>query len=733
MRPDSIHDDCILRGFQPAKITIRVASTGNMRLIDAKTLELAEYYPPKIPKYAILSHTWGPSEVTFQDFQSKSRKSGAVFGKITGMARLARKLNHRFIWVDTCCIDKTNNSELSEAINSMYQWYRDAAVCVAYLDDVQRDAPNRTMFRSRWFTRGWTLQELVAPRHLYFYDSAWVCRGSKTAFYEEILQRTNIPHLVLAGLAKPTKYSLARRMSWAAGRETKRVEDIAYCLLGILDVNMPLLYGEGRRSFRRLQEEIIKRQCDMTIFAWRPPKSLVPEIQVTDTTSGSGENPSKSSATLTPVSSKHNSVFQPSSPGDTCGRASPVLPGAVPEAATSLAKKKQLQSTDPSFSITGDLSRSASISKLSKVKDTLSSLGSAKLSATSPTYSKRERISCCLLAPSPDHFAEFGSLHPLVDVAEGFTVNNRGILMAGSVYLLLVHKPSSSDKSKGANSYLLLLGKQKEIYVGVYLSKVGPNLFQRDWDMGIAKFEQEDVMMMNAVLVQDWYILIDPAEASVTEMFRQHSIHMLSHGYDNKYLQLQEFTPSYLWDVQDRLFLRPKLFGWTRYGMVLAVKCAAVLRNVNIEISNDPYAIPASKRLSFVMLCQYQYHQVEPKFILFAEKKYQRETEMIMVRRAPNNSLLWADLNLACPHLAQLPDYVMLDVGEKNSLTGKWHSCWYRISTVVKKEKVCFEYDEPELYNICFDIKYMGDYDPAKDTSSTETDAKAATTADSQN
>ncbi|CAK7217652.1 hypothetical protein SBRCBS47491_003233 [Sporothrix bragantina] len=688
-----------------------------MRLINTSTLELVEYYPPDIPSYAILSHTWGPSEVTLQEYQSNSRKSGAGYRKIMNMVRVAQSFRHKFIWVDTCCIDKTNNSELSEAINSMYQWYRDAAVCVAYLEDVPSKAPDSALFKSRWFTRGWTLQELVAPKHVYFYDGDWVCRGPKTAFVNEILKRTNIPHRILAGLAEPTGYSLARRMSWAAGRETKRVEDIAYCLLGILDVNMPLLYGEGRRSFRRLQEEILKRQSDLTIFAWRSPQTSVPAIHVTDATSGNGNGP-------LPVASKHAKVFQPNSPGSTSGRASPSTPRAASPATPSPNEKKR-RSVSPSPSATSNSSRSATPSNLPLVDKAVPSPGSSTVSVATPkaAHKKPKRTEYCLFAPSPEPFAEFGSLHPFMDNAEGFTVTNRGIFVSGSVYLRLVYKPSPDGVSPGTNNYLLLLGTQNRTFIGIYLSKVGPNLFQRDWDLGIGEFKEEDVVMMHGFLVLDWHILIDQASSATTEMLRQSSIHIPSRGLGNEYVRLKDMAPTHLWDVQDRLFLRPKPYGWTRYDMVLAIKCAVVLRNVNIKATPD--TIPVSKRVNFVVLCQYRHQQFDPKFMMFLEDDHPRETEMIMVRRAPNNSLIWPDLDMTCPHLAKLKNHVMVDVGEKSSRTGKWRSCWYRISTVIKKEKADFEYDEPELYKVYFDIEHKENYDPADATFAHKTDTKA--------
>lgn len=176
------------------------------------------------------------------------------------------------VWVDTCCIDKTSSAELSEAINSMFRWYREAVCCFALLEDVEASAEadggvGEEFEASRWFTRGWTLQELLAPRVVHFFDRQWDWIGSKESLVQRISRRTNIAgEIVLSG--EWPFATVAQRFSWMAGRVTTRPEDLAYCLLGIFDVSMPMLYGEGERAFVRLQEEIIKDSDDQSVFAW---------------------------------------------------------------------------------------------------------------------------------------------------------------------------------------------------------------------------------------------------------------------------------------------------------------------------------------------------------------------------------------------------------------------------------------------------------------------------------
>ncbi|OQU99596.1 hypothetical protein CLAIMM_05206 [Cladophialophora immunda] len=245
-----------------------------MRLIntDLLTLEAFMGTGSQIPKYAILSHTWQDEEVTFQDFADRglrSRKKG--FHKIQVTCDLAKKNGIKYAWVDTCCIDKSSSAELTEAINSMFQWYKDAAVCYVWLSDLPSQQPpdNSLLKNCRWFSRGWTLQELLAPPHVEFYDAGWVLRGTKPGLSSILTQITRIEAGILGNPEDMYSLSIAQRMSWAATRQTTRVEDMAYCLLGIFNINMPMLYGEGPRAFVRLQEEIAKGVNDLSLFAWR--------------------------------------------------------------------------------------------------------------------------------------------------------------------------------------------------------------------------------------------------------------------------------------------------------------------------------------------------------------------------------------------------------------------------------------------------------------------------------
>ena len=241
-----------------------------MRLINAHTWKLEEVWSEEVKTYAILSHRWQEEEVSFKDMQDiamASQKQG--FSKVRNSCDLALYHGYDYVWVDTCCINKDSSAELSEAINSMFRWYKRAAVCYAYLSDVDSGLLECDIQfqQSQWFTRGWTLQELLAPDDVVFYDCNWLCLGTKQGLSKVIQRRTRIHEQALHGQPLGT-YSIAQRMSWASERVTTRPEDTAYCLLGIFDVNMPLLYGEGTKAFPRLQEEIIKQSDDHSIFAW---------------------------------------------------------------------------------------------------------------------------------------------------------------------------------------------------------------------------------------------------------------------------------------------------------------------------------------------------------------------------------------------------------------------------------------------------------------------------------
>lgn len=294
-----------------------------MWLIHTESLKLEHFVRNHIPEYAILSHTWEDGEVTFRDWQDlekASKKKG--FAKIKSACALAQADEIDYIWVDTNCIDKSSSAKLSKAINSMFAWYGKSKVCYVYLVDVEDpddvagklgdgeiDHFDRRCYfdkrnpiedikkailldslrNSRWFTRGWTLQELLAPTSICFLTREWKVISMRPPSdryhidpYESKLMQKNLLRIIsditsipLAVLVYPgfiMPCSVGEKMSWMAGRETTRKEDIAYCLLGIFGINMPILYGEGSKAFERLQAEIAKQSTDHSLFAWQWPQ-----------------------------------------------------------------------------------------------------------------------------------------------------------------------------------------------------------------------------------------------------------------------------------------------------------------------------------------------------------------------------------------------------------------------------------------------------------------------------
>ena len=235
--------------------------------------------------YAILSHTWTQDPageqtlLNVQDIIKECKNTGRnprdyVGEKIRRSCKIAERDGYDWIWIDSCCIDKTSSTEVSEAINSMINWYTLAEVCYVFLEDVyyrgnsQAEEFKAEFQRARWHTRGWTLQELLAPAFVVFLSCEWIQVGTKHDLCIPLSQCTGIDTEFLLREYDFLGATIAERMSWATKRKTTRVEDEAYCLLGLFGLSMPTLYGEGRQAFQRLQTELVKQTVDTTLFAW---------------------------------------------------------------------------------------------------------------------------------------------------------------------------------------------------------------------------------------------------------------------------------------------------------------------------------------------------------------------------------------------------------------------------------------------------------------------------------
>jgi len=253
-----------------------------MRLIHATSdggFALKEF-GEEVPEYAILSHTWGMDEVSFGDITKLSSvsdseveteamaKKGGGWDKIRFCAQQAKRDGLEYLWVDTCCIDKSNGVELTQAINSMFYWYQNSRKCYVFLSDIEGKSPEgdsrpasewKAAFRaSRWFTRGWTLQELIAPHIVEFFSYDGVLLGDKDILKQTIHEITGIPVHALSG-SDLTNFSVNERFSWTKARYTTLDEDIVYSMLGMFGCQLPLIYGEGReRASHRLKSQIAR-------------------------------------------------------------------------------------------------------------------------------------------------------------------------------------------------------------------------------------------------------------------------------------------------------------------------------------------------------------------------------------------------------------------------------------------------------------------------------------------
>lgn len=221
-------------------------------------------FPIQSPSIKPSSQPFSPSILDHPSISPKIKKACAV----------ARRYGHSLVWIDSCCIEKESSAELSEAINSMFSWYSHAVVCFAYLADFPFDRFDRKKPASetggtcRWFNRGWTLQELVAPRVVVFLGKDWGLIGIKSSLADILAEVTGIEVDILTHRKRLHEVSVATRMSCASNRKTTRVEDQAYSLFGMFGINLPIIYGEGDRAFLRLQKEILQAIPDQSLFVW---------------------------------------------------------------------------------------------------------------------------------------------------------------------------------------------------------------------------------------------------------------------------------------------------------------------------------------------------------------------------------------------------------------------------------------------------------------------------------
>ncbi|OAX33521.1 hypothetical protein K503DRAFT_725736 [Rhizopogon vinicolor AM-OR11-026] len=272
---EDIEGSLALLHREPWRVQDPISGTRN--LIDPQRRDAIRDLVINKLHYAIFSHRWLAEEPTFQDMSRDQKPTGPGYDKLMKFLDKAAELGYKLAWSDTCCIDKTSSAELDEAIRAMFRWYRGSRVCIAYLGDSSSvaDFP-----REVWFTRGWTLQELLAPWVIKFYGRDWVPIGDvgmendkdNPEMLKVLSEVTTIPESQLLGFT-PGVRDVHMKMKWASTRRTTRIEDNAYCLLGIFNLSIPVSYGEGRWAFHRLMETLIQRCNEWQIFAWIGPCS----------------------------------------------------------------------------------------------------------------------------------------------------------------------------------------------------------------------------------------------------------------------------------------------------------------------------------------------------------------------------------------------------------------------------------------------------------------------------
>ncbi|KAI6028003.1 hypothetical protein BKA83DRAFT_4490519 [Pisolithus microcarpus] len=245
-----------------------------MYLLNVNTQQLEDIHEWR--PYAILSHAWRVGETHhFHDVGTESVRIQPGYEKVEMCCELARQDGLDYVWIDTCCADANSSAARTETAMSAYTWFQQAQVCYTYLDDVDGSEDPRegysTFRHSRWFKRAWTLQELLAPKHVFFFAKDWTMIGTKGGLSSVISSMTGIHKDALEYPERVPRFSVATRMSWAKGRMSTKEEDKVYAVMGLFGVNLPILYGEGEtKTFLKLQNEIIRTTDDQSIFAWCP-------------------------------------------------------------------------------------------------------------------------------------------------------------------------------------------------------------------------------------------------------------------------------------------------------------------------------------------------------------------------------------------------------------------------------------------------------------------------------
>ncbi|KAG2745551.1 hypothetical protein P692DRAFT_201076993 [Suillus brevipes Sb2] len=230
-------------------------------------------------RWVMLSHRWESKEPRLHDIQDNGVYTLDPVGtvvKLQTFCKTARDAGYRWAWVDTCCIDQNNNVELQESVNSMFVWYRHSTLTIVYLADVLPSSEPGALANSTWNTRGWTVQEFLAPSTVLFYRADWTLylndsspnHKESAIIMRELEDSTGIDAQALVAF-RPGMRGAREKLRWASSRVTTVQEDIAYSLFGIFHVHLPVIYGEKRQNaLGRLLQEIIAHSGDITALDW---------------------------------------------------------------------------------------------------------------------------------------------------------------------------------------------------------------------------------------------------------------------------------------------------------------------------------------------------------------------------------------------------------------------------------------------------------------------------------
>jgi hypothetical protein len=230
-------------------------------------------------RYAMLSHRWEGKEPLLHDIQDEVMYQLEPVGgvhKLQSFCKVVRDAGYRWAWSDTCCIDKSNNVELQESVNTMFVWYRHSALTIIYLSDVSCSSKSGALAESAWNERGWTVQEFLAPNVVIFYQKDWSLylddrtpnHKESVTIMQELAYATDIDLQALVNF-QPGMRGAREKLQWASRRVTTWQEDIAYSLFGIFSVHLPVMYGEKKQdALGRLLQEIIARSGDISALNW---------------------------------------------------------------------------------------------------------------------------------------------------------------------------------------------------------------------------------------------------------------------------------------------------------------------------------------------------------------------------------------------------------------------------------------------------------------------------------